>query len=98
MLSMPTLNPFLHHFYHLIKIVGDTHSSPVRVNELICNLGAYAACIDHLAKTSGEAGDCGYLLRVFCEKNKKHSKMKIRIKKLTNDMNMQHEFLTLNSF
>lgn len=70
-MSMPAFNPFLHRVnknpssqIHTVY----TDNSPVRVDELICDLGPYAACVDHCAHTTGKAGNYGYLFCVFCGK------------------------------
>lgn len=70
----PLTNPYI--FIHLIQTVRlysysclnlYAHNKPIRVNELICDLDPYAACVDHFADTSGKAGDYRYLLGVFCK-------------------------------
>ena len=84
LMSTTTFNPFLHWVNKNVIPSNQIHTvytdnAPVGVDELIRNLGPYAACVDHCAHTTGKAGNYGYLFCVFCGKRQSKINLYIRI-------------------
>lgn len=63
------MTPFYEEKQHDFKFIEPWQTEswqtvPVGVDELICDLGPYAASVDHCAGATGEAGNYWYLLYV----------------------------------